>query len=165
MTIDGRSPSGARAGVLEGGVRHRRWATLARGSIGLPSHTHDELASLEVHRHSANILFGYMFARTTSFEVEGLAGGGAIIFRRAAFARDASFAPTAPVTLTTAAGVAELRVSWAPAPTFPIRLGLAAGADVLVQPPSFSYETAHGLVEHPSWFVEPRLGFVALFQP
>ena len=116
-------------------------------------------------RHSANLLVGYTFARTTSVELEGLAGAGAIIVRRTTFARDASFSPTAPATITTPAGVAEVRVSWAPSRSLPVRLGLAAGADVLVQPPSFSYESARGVVRHPAWFVEPRLGFIAVLQP
>ncbi len=170
VTIDGRSSAGARSGVLEGGARYGRWAALARGTLGLPSRTHDGLASLDVSRHSANVLFGYTFARytfarTTELELEGLAAAGAIIFRRAAFARDASFAPTPPATLTTAAGTAEVRISWAPSRSFPVRLGLAVGADVLVQPTSFSYETARGIVEHPSWFIEPRVGFIALVRP
>ncbi|OJY16028.1 MAG: hypothetical protein BGO98_25620 [Myxococcales bacterium 68-20] len=165
VTIDGRSPAGARAGVLEGGVRYGRWAALTRGSLGLPSHTRGELASLDVSRHSASILFGYTFARTSSVELEGLAGTGAVIVRRTAFARDASFSPTPPTTLTTPAGVAEVRVSWTASRSLPVRLGLAAGADVLVQPPSFSYESARGVVRHPAWFVEPRLGFVAVLQP
>jgi hypothetical protein len=165
VTIDGRSPTGARGGVLEGGLRYGRWAALARGSLGLPSRTHDELVSLDVSRHSANVLFGYTLARTSNLELEGLAGAGAIIFRRAAFARDASFLPAPPATLTTAAAVAEVRLSWAPSRSFPLRLGVAAGADFLVQPPSFSYETVRGVVEHPSWFVEPRLGFMATLRP
>ncbi len=164
LTIDGRSPAGARAGVLEGGLRYGPWAALLRGSLGLPSHTHDELASLDVQRHSANILLGYTIARVSSVEIEGLAGAGAIVVRRTAFARDASFTPSPPTTLTTAAGAFEARVLWAPSRTFPVRLGLSAGADALVQPPSFSYETERAVVEHPSWFIEPRLGFVAVLQ-
>ena len=161
VSIDGRSPLGARAGVLEGGVRRGRWTALVRGSLGLPSRSHDELVSLEIHRHSASVLAGRTLARAESLDLEALAGAGAVFFRREAYAREGSFAPAPAATHVTAAGTFELRLSWSPSRNFPVRLGVGIGADVLVRPPSFSYETPFGLVERPSRFVEPRLGFVA----
>lgn len=164
VTIDGRSPAGARAGVLEGGVRRAGWSALLRGSLGLPSRSHDELATLEVERHGASLSGGRTLARADSVELEGLAGIGVVFFRRAAYSRDASFAPAPTATRVSAAVSLELRLSWSPTRTFPVRLGFGVGADVLGHPPSFSYETPRGVVERPSWFIEPRVGFVTVFQ-
>ncbi len=161
VTIDGRSPLGARAGILEAGLGHGDWTLRARGSLGLPSRSHDDLASLEVHRHSAQLFAGRTIAHADSVDLDALLGAGAVLFRRAAYARDGSFAPAPSATRISAAGSLELRLSWKPSRTSPVRLGFGVGAEVLSRPPSFSYVTPSGLVERPSWFIEPRLGFIA----
>ncbi|MDF2694889.1 MAG: hypothetical protein K0S65_3272 [Labilithrix sp.] len=163
LTFDGRSPAGARAGLLEAGVRHGDWSGSLRGSLGLPSRSHDDLVSLEVWRHSAGIFVGHTLARGGPWRLDGGAGLGLVVFERSAYPRDSRFSPSPPITHLSAAASLELRVLWSPSATFPVHLGMGAGVDALSAPPSFSYETASGVVDRPSWFIEPRLMFVASF--
>jgi hypothetical protein len=163
LSIDGRSPAGARAGVVEAGIGRDALFVLARGSLGLPSRSHDALVSLEVERHSAEAFVGWRLAVSDGAVLEGLAGAGIVVYRRAAFRRDPSFTPSAPTTHRTAAGSLELRIAWSPANDSPFRLGLSAGGDILVSPTSFSYATSEGASARRAWFIEPRLGFLASY--
>lgn len=163
VSIDGRSPAGARAGVLEAGLSKDEFFVLARGSLGLPSRSHDELASLEVARHCAEAFFGARLASGGGIALEALAGIGAVVYHRAAFRRDPTFTPSPPSTHPSAVGSLELRFAWTPARGAPFRLGLSAGADAIASPPSFSYVTSQGAVDLAARFVEPRLGFLASY--
>jgi hypothetical protein len=164
LGIDGRSPAGARAATLEAGVYLGAWTASLRGAAGLPSRSHDDLVSLEVSRHALGALVGRTLVGGDVWQIDLLAGAGLVAFRRSAYPRDARFSPSPPTTQTSFAGAIEARVLWTPAPRFPMRLGSSLGADAIASPPSFTYETATGVVEQASWFVEPRIAFFASLQ-
>lgn len=165
LTLDGRSPAGARAGTLEAGLGRGPWFASLRGSLGLPSRSHDDVVALETTRHSGAALVGRTLVRGGAWQL-ALAGGPMIVgLRRLAAPRDAGFVPSPPATRATAAATLELRATWTPAPRFPVLLGVGVGADALASAPSFSYETTRGVVEQPSWLIEPRLAFFALLRP
>jgi hypothetical protein len=161
ISFDGRSPWGARAGLLEAGLRHGPWSGALRGSLGLPTRSHDELVTLEVWRHSAGAFAARTLVTAGPWTLDVAAGVGLVLFGRSAFPRDARFAPSPSITHRSAAGSIELRMAWTPSITFPVHLGLGAGIDALSSPPSFAYETPTGRVDRPAWFVEPRVMFVA----
>lgn len=165
VNVDGRSPAGARALVLEGGLARGAWSAWVRGSGGLPSRTHDEVASLEVSRHAAGVYLGYDLVERSHWQLQLASGGAVVLFRRSSAARDASFSPAAPVTRTSLAASLELRALWRPAPAFPVRLGISIGADALANAPLFSYRTETVEVRQASWSVEPRIAFVVLARP
>jgi len=161
LSVDGRSAGGVRAGTLEAGVHPGPWIAFLRGAVGLPSRFHDRHVSLEVSRHSAGAFVGRTAARGDLWQLDVVAGAALVAIHRSAFPRVARFSPSPPTTRTSIAGSLELRALWSPARASSVQLGITLGADVLANPPSFSYETENGVVGQSSWVVEPRAGFFA----
>ena len=127
--------------------------------------SHDDLVSLEVSRHSVGGFIGRTVAESDVWQLDVVAGAALVSFRRQASPRNPRFSPSPTADRTSFATSLEVRALWAPTPTFPVQLGVTLGADALASPPSFSYATANGVVEQPSWFVEPRAAFFALLRP
>jgi hypothetical protein len=134
-----------------------------RATAGFTSEITDELATVELARHSIAGLVGWRAPISRSFTLSLGVEAGAAAFHRSTIPRRADVHPTEPRLLASPLIGASGRLEWTPGFTGGhAGLGLALGADVVPGAPELRYATGGSALPTRSlWVVQPG-GMLAL---
>jgi len=163
MTADGQTDgqhalAGRFAAVVAGHVELG-----VHAAAGFTSEITDELATVELARHSIAALVAWRAPISPSLTLSVGVEAGAAAFHRSTIPRRADVHPTEPRLLASPLIGASGRLEWTPGFTGGhAGLGLAFGADVVPGAPDLRYQTGGSALPTRSlWVVEPG-GMLAL---
>jgi hypothetical protein len=165
VALDGQSPAGQHALVLQGGLRLGAGALSLGlwGAAALPAHLVDDLTDVSLSRHGAGLAAAHAFALSPRLRLSVGGALGVLLFHRAtlALSPEVNAAPDRLTPAFTLAPEARLQVR-----ALPGLLGeLVLAADVPIGAPELGYADPGGgfEVRNRLWPVQPRLGLAIYY--